>query len=144
MRSGHQATQTTGAYGRFIDPSIDSALINSGGESSEELTNRAESAHQAIPEMAVHPIGQTRAHPTERDDRASIKLVDPHFIFEEPEQLGLREFERIGVGGTLSMLRTGFAIHPNTERNARPYKNQRKKECRLNQARELEVCRFAR
>src|SRR5258707_183534 len=77
-------------------------------------------------------------------ERASIQLVDPHFVFEEPEQLGLREFERISVGGTLSILRTGFAIYPDTERNARPYKNQRKKECRLNQARELEVCRFVR
>src|SRR5258707_10128784 len=130
MRSGHQTTQTTGAYGRLIDPSIDSALINRGGKSSEELTNRAESAHQAIPEMAVHPIGQTRAHPTERNDRASIELVDPHFIFEKPEQLGLREFERIGVGGTLSILRTGFSIHPKTQRNPRRYKKQRKKKCR--------------
>ena len=94
--------------------------------------------------MTVHPIGQTRAHPTKRDDRASIKFVDPHFIFEEPEQLGLREFERISVGGTLSTLRTGFAIDPNTEHNARAYKNQRKKECRLNQAPELKVCRFVR
>src|SRR2546421_2380 len=119
-----------------------SALINSGRESSEELTDRAESAHQTIPEMTVHPIGQTRAHPTERDDRAGIKLVDPHFIFEKPEQLGLREFERISVGGTLSILRAGFAVHPDTERNAGPHKNQRKKEGRLNQARELEVCRF--
>ena len=56
--------------------------------------------------------------------------------------MGLREFERISVGGTLSILRAGFAIHPNTERNARPHKNQRKKEGRLNQARELKVYRF--
>ena len=98
-------------------------------ESSEELTQSRRIRALGDPEMTVHPIGQTRAHPTERDDRASIKFVDPHFIFEKPEQLGLREFERINVGGTLSILRTGFAIHPNTERNARPHKNQRKKEC---------------
>src|SRR5258707_4944390 len=125
MRSGHQTTQTTGAYGRLIDPSIDSALINRGGKSSEELTNRAESAHQAIPEMAVHPIGQTRAHPTERNDRASIELVDPHFIFEKPEQLGLREFERIGVGGKHSNLRTGLAKHPHSELDTLRYNNTR-------------------
>ena len=119
-------------------------MTSGAGESSEKLTDRAESKHQTIPEITVHPIGQTRAHPTKGDYRASIKLVDPHFIFEEPKQLGLRELERINVGRTLSILRTGFAIHPDTKRNARPYKDQRKKECRLNQARELEVCRFVR
>ena len=138
MRSGHQSTQTTGADCRLIDSSIDSALINAGRKNSEELTDRADSAHQAIPEMTVHPIGQTRAHPTERDDRASIKFVDPHFIFEESKQLGLREFERIDVGGTLSILHASFAIHPDAERNARPHKDQRKKKRRLNQARKLE------
>ena len=109
-------------------PGIDSALINTCRKSSEELPDRADSAHQAIPEMTIHPIRQTRAHPTERDDCASIKFVDPHFIFEESKQLGLREFERINIGGTLAILRAGFAIHPDTERNARPHKDQRKKD----------------
>src|SRR5438477_1911816 len=69
--------------------------------------------------MTIHPVGQTRAHPAKRDDRASIKFVDPHFIFEESKQLGLRQFERISVGGTLSILHAGFAIHPDAQSEAR-------------------------
>src|SRR5262249_57879621 len=94
--------------------------------------------------MTVHPVRQTRTRPTERDDRASIKFVDPHFIFEESEHLGLREFERISVGGTLSVLHASFTIYPDTERNARAHKNQGKKKHRLNQERELKIVRAAR
>jgi hypothetical protein len=128
------------AYGRFIDSGIDAALIKTGREDSEQLTDRAESAHQAIPEMTIHPIGQTRAHPAERDDRASIKFVDPHFIFEESKQLGLRKFERIDVGGTLSILHASFAIHPAAQSEAHAHENQRKKKRRLNQAHKLNAC----
>src|SRR5207248_9530957 len=87
--------------------------------------------------MTIHPVGQTRAHPAKRDDRASIKFVDPHFIFEESKQLGLRQFERISVGGTLSILHAGVAIHPDAQSEARAHQNERKKKLGWNQAPKL-------
>src|SRR6266545_332906 len=81
--SGIKTAKTAGASGGLIDSRIDAVLIDTGRKNSKELTDPAKSAHQAIPELAVHPVGQTRTHPTERDDRASIKFIDPHFILEE-------------------------------------------------------------
>ena len=131
MRRGHQTPQTAGTNGRLIYPSIDAALIDIARKNSEELADPAEPAHQPIPEITIHPIGQARAHPTKRDDGASIQFVDPHFTFEKPKQLGLREFEGISVRRTLAILCAGFPIHPDAQSNAHAYKRQRKKQRRL-------------
>src|SRR5262249_5055496 len=143
MRGGDQAAQTAGANRGLINYSVDAPLINTGSKNSKELTDRPESAHQTVPEMTIHPVDKPRAHPAERDDRATIKFVDPHFVFEESKQCRLREFERISVGRTLSILRASVAIHPATDSDANAYQDQRKKERWLNQAGELEVCSVA-
>src|SRR6266487_1684191 len=143
MRCGQQASQTARGYGRFIDSSIDSALINARCKNSKELTDAAESAHQAIPKIAIHPVGKTRGDPTERDNGVIIKFVDPHFICEKPKQPGLRVFQRVDLSWAISIWGTSVAIHPETKADTRTNKHERNEEHWLNQAPDLEVFRFA-
>src|SRR5438034_11406946 len=93
MRAGQQTAQTASANGRFIHSRIDAALVHIGCKYSKELADCAEAAHQTIPEITIHPVGQTRAGPCESDDRPRIQLIDPHLVCEEPEQRRLRVLE---------------------------------------------------
>jgi hypothetical protein len=82
--------------------------------------------------MTVHPIDR-RAHPTERDDCAA-QVRRSTFYFGGTEHWAAR-IRAINIGGRWRSCL--LWIHPNTERNACPHKDQRKKDGRLNQAREL-------
>src|SRR5262249_14185946 len=112
VRTRQQTAQTAGAGCRFIHSSVDAALINIGCKYSTELADCAEAAHQTIPEITTHPVGQTRAGPGERDDRPRIQLIDPHLVCEELEQGRLRIFEWIDFSGSFAILRASFAIEP--------------------------------
>src|SRR5207247_3878389 len=102
--------------GRFIDTSIDAALVHIGCNYSKELADCAEAAHQAIPEITIHPVGETRAGPCKSDDRPRVQLIDPHLVCEEPEQRRLHVLEWINFGGSISILHPSFAISPDTQR----------------------------
>src|SRR5439155_3143349 len=139
---GYRTPDTASANRRFIDSSVDAALVEAICEDSKKLAESPKGADQIVPEIAIHPVRQTRGHPTERNHRVPVKFVQPHFVLEEPEQFWLREFQWIDVGRTTSVLRADFAIHPDAERDTCAHKHQRKKEHRLNQARAVKAYGF--
>ena len=85
-----------------------------------------------------------RGHPTEGDDCAIIKFVDPHFVREESKQSWLRVFEWIDLSRPITFWCTSVAIHPDPEPDTGTNEHERDKEHRLNQAHEFELRRFAR
>jgi hypothetical protein len=107
------------------------------------LANSAESADQTIPKIAIHPIGQTCSHPTERDDRARIKFVNPHLVCEEAKQCGLRVFERVDFSWPITISNASLAVHPDAKPGAHSNKRERHEKHRLNQASDLELHNFA-
>src|SRR5437764_14501055 len=117
MRAGQQAPQTAGATRRFIYSGIDAALVNTGCKRSKQLANCAEAAYQTIPEITIHPVGETRGCPCKSDDRPRIQLIDPHLVCAEPEQRRLRVLEWINFSGSISIARPSFAIEPDTQRD---------------------------
>src|SRR5439155_12575832 len=125
VRGGHQPAEPASASRGLIDSSIYAALINTACKDSKKLADGAEAAHQAIPKIAIHPVGQTRAHPTARDDCVSIKFVDPHFVCEESKQCRLRILEWVNFSWAISILHTGFAIHPQTDADTRTDEDER-------------------
>src|SRR5439155_11745701 len=127
----------------FIDSHIDPTLVDPRCNNSKNLTDYAEAAHQTIPEITVHPVGELRARPSEGDDRARIQLIDVHLVCEQPKQRRLRIFERINFRGSISIPSTSFSIKPNTQRHTSADKYEGNEKHRLNQARELEVNGFA-
>src|SRR6478609_7510627 len=116
MRAGQQTAQTASAHCRFIHSGIDAALVHIGCKYSKELPECAKAAHQTIPEITIHPVGQTCAGPCESDDRPRIQLIDPHLVCEEPKQCRLRVLEWINFSGSISILRASFAIKPDAQR----------------------------
>src|SRR5262249_50290977 len=133
VRGGHQPTKAASANGGFIDSGIDATLIHATSEHCKDLPDCAEATHKSIPEIAIQPVGQTRSHPTERDDRVSIKFVDPHFIGEKATQCGLRIFEWVDLSRATSSFHPSLAIHPKSDADARTHQDEGKKEHRLNQ-----------
>src|SRR5262249_3634369 len=108
---------TASANGRFIHSGIDTALVHIGCKYSKELADCAEAAHQTIPKITIHPVGQTRAGPRECDDRLRIQLIDPHLVCQEPEQHRLRILEWINFRGSISILRASISIKPDAQRD---------------------------
>ena len=143
MRGGHQAAEPASGNRGFIRSGIDAPLIDAGSECGKQLPDCTKATHKSIPEIAIQPVGQTRSHPTERDDCVSIKFVDPHFICEKAKQCGLRVFERIDLTRAISILHARLAIHPKTDADTRTDEHERNKEHRLNQTSDLKVYRLA-
>src|SRR5262249_38511770 len=133
VRGRHHAAEPASADGGFIDSSVYATLINIARKDPQKLADCGKAAHKAIPEIAIQPVGQTRAHPTERDDRVRIEFVDPHFVCEETKQCGLRIFEWVDLSWAISIPRAGLAIHPQTDANTHTDEHERNKEHRLNQ-----------
>src|SRR6266567_5333144 len=119
--------KAAGAVGGFVHSRIDAALVDVRTKDPEELTDSAKSAHESVPDISVHPIGETRRHGAERDHGAFINLVEPHFVFEKAEQRRLRLLERIGLAG--------LAIHQNAEPDANDDERERNEKHRLNKER---------
>src|SRR5262249_56202676 len=115
--AGQQPAQTASASCRFICSGVDAALVHTGCKYSKELADCAEAAHQTIPEITIHPVGQTRARPAESDDRPPIQLINPHLIREEPEQRRLPVLAWINFSGTISILPPTFPLHPHPQHN---------------------------
>src|SRR5437660_10998304 len=105
------------ANGAFIDTRVDHAFVSAGCEPGKKLSDRADAANNAVPKVAIHPIGETRAESRESDDRAVVNFVDPHFVRKKTKQKGLRAFERIAFAGA--------TIHPNPNRNSGADKHER-------------------
>src|SRR6476469_3750666 len=144
MRAGQQTSQTASAKCRFINSGIDTALVYIGCKYSKELADCGEAAHQTIPKITIHPVGQTRAGPCESDDRSRIQLIDPHLVCEEPEQRRLRVFEGINVRGSISILRPSFSIEPNAQADPGANEDERNEKHGLDQVCNVEVNRFSR
>src|SRR5207247_4608608 len=103
-----------------------------------------EAAHQTIPEITIHPVGQTRARPCKSDDRPRIQLIDPHLSCEEPEQRRLRVLEWINFRGSISILRPSFAIEPDTQRDPNANEQERNEKHGLDQVGKFEMNRISR
>src|SRR5260370_32488946 len=142
MRAGQQTAQTASANCRFINSGVDAAFVYIGCKYSKELADCAEAAYQTIPEIAIHPVGQTRAGPSERDDRPRIQLIDPHLVCEEPEQRRLRVLEWINFSGSLAILRASFAIEPDAQRDPTADEQERNENHRLDPVLLANLTRF--
>src|SRR4051812_30612998 len=95
MRCGHEAAEAARAKGRVIDACINPALIDTLARDAEDLTDCANGPHQAIPNKAIHEVGQPRETTTAGYDGVRIELVDPHLVLQELEQHRLRVLQRI-------------------------------------------------
>ena len=77
------AAQTAGAGCRFINSGVNTALAEVGCKDSKKLAETAESTHQTVPNISIHPIGEASSRPAERDHGLCVQLVDPHSVFEK-------------------------------------------------------------
>ena len=79
-------------YGAETDvhAGIDAAFIHAGREAPEETADAAHRAHEPIPNEPVHPVRDARGRFAESDHGVRGKFVEPHFVFEEAKQSGLR------------------------------------------------------
>src|SRR4029077_15417283 len=106
--------------------------VDASRENSEKLSESAERTDESVPEIAIHPVGHARGCFAQRNNCVRVEFVQPHFVFEEPKERGLRLFERIRFGGTISISDAGFAINPDAESHASRYAPDRNKKRRLN------------
>src|SRR4051794_26547085 len=125
MRTGQQTAQTPSANCRFIYAGVDAALVHTGCKHSKHLANRAEAAHQTVPEIAIHPVGKARARPRKSDDRPRIQFLDPHFVCEEPKQPRLGVLEWINFSGSISTARARLSIKQDAHRGSTSYQEER-------------------
>src|SRR5262249_50873791 len=144
VRAGQQTAQTASADGRFIHSGVNAALVHIRCKYSKQLADRAEAAHQTVPKITIHPVGQTRARPGESDNRSRVQLIDPHLVCEESEQCGLCVLKWINFCSSISILLASFAIKPNAERDPTANEHERNEKHWLNEVRNVEVNRFTR
>ncbi len=127
----HHTAEAARAGHGFIDPDVDAAFVEISAENSKELPESGESSHETVPEMTIHPVGDTRGHSAPRDDGPVVNFVQPHFVFEKVKQCGLRVIERIRLWGTMSIFLAGFAIHDKAESDADSDERERNEQHRL-------------
>ena len=80
--------------------------------------------------MSIHPVGNSGEDRRQGENRALVKLVDPHFVIEKTKNGG-RGFERIGLANA--------PIEPNSERDSGSDKQKRNEKHRLNQQMRIKV-----
>src|SRR6478735_398506 len=90
MKSGDNPSNATRAPGAFIDASK---------QASEHPADPPNDADQSIPDKTIQPARDQGGRLADRDDRVGVELVDPHFVFEEAKERGLRLLKRIGLAG---------------------------------------------
>ena len=76
-------------------PGVDAALVKTFRQATEKLADPADQRAPAIPEIAIHEIGEPRRESGEGDEGVCVEFIEPHLVFEEAEQRGLRLRERI-------------------------------------------------
>ena len=123
-----QTTESTRASGSIINSGIDGVLVKTFAQHGKGLTYSGKQVDQAVPEISVQKIGQTRDYSTESDEGVFVEFVDPHFVAEKSEQTGLGARQRISFAG--------IAIHQPAKPNASGDQNERQKKHRLNQSAE--------
>src|SRR4029453_14223829 len=110
---------------------------------SKKLAETPETAHETVPNVAIHPDGDTSTNRSECDDGPIVKFVQPHFVFQGRKHRRLHVLERIGLCWTTSILRAGTAIHQDTKPDADRDKHERHEKHRLDQSRDIKLRRFA-
>src|SRR6202011_376891 len=77
MPAGHETPETARTGHGLIDAGVDAALVDAGAKSSEQLPESAESSHESVPDVPIHPVGNTRSGSAESDHRPFVKFVEP-------------------------------------------------------------------
>src|ERR1041384_5371212 len=135
MKFRHQPPEPARPENRFVDAGVNSAFVNAGGKIPEEVSDSADAANQSVPDKTIQPARDERGRFAQRNNRVRIKFVDPHFVFEETKERGLRLLNGISLAGT--------SVNQNSQADSARDKCERNKKHRLDQEIEIESRGFA-